>query len=397
LERGRWETSLGSYSDATRYYDAHPITQVPLRSREGVILWRTFMGGGSTAVSCGNAVRSLEGELAALGMELEEEFAEAEAELGVAPLAETLLSDGSRRLRDAAHALGYELEPMPKFIDETRCARCGACTLGCPHGARWSAVEYLEEAQRAGAEVGFETEVREVLVRAGRARGALARGPKGDEEVAAETVILAAGGLATPVILQASDVEAGEGLFVDLMVNVYGITEGVNQIREPQMALVNTEFHGSHGFLLSPFVNHSRRVRFLEAGPRGFALPTRRLLGLMVKTKDEASGRVLADGSVSKEVTPADRERIERGVAVAREILVEAGVDPESILVSKPQGAHPGGTAAIGRVVDANLRTEEVEGLYVCDAAVLPEAPGAPPILTLVALAKRLAQHLVGG
>lgn len=55
-----------------------------------------------------------------------------------------------------------------------------------------------------------------------------------------------------------------------------------------------------------------------------------------------------------------------------------------------------GGTAAIGRVVDTDLRTE-VDGLYVCDASVLPETPGMPPIMTIVALAKRLAEALTTG
>jgi len=38
-----------------------------------------------------------------------------------------------------------------------------------------------------------------------------------------------------------------------------------------------------------------------------------------------------------------------------------------------------------------------VEGLYVDDASVLPESAGMPPILTIVALATRLASHLDEG
>ena len=62
-------------------------------------------------------------------------------------------------------------------------------------------------------------------------------------------------------------------------------------------------------------------------------------------------------------------------------------------MISIPQGTHPGGTAAIGEVVNANLETE-ISNLYVCDASVLPTAPGLPPILTIIALAKRLAKSL---
>jgi len=73
---------------------------------------------------------------------------------------------------------------------------------------------------------------------------------------------------------------------------------------------------------------------------------------------------------------------------------MKAGADSSSILMSKPQGAHPGGTAAIGRVVDENLETR-VKNLFVCDASVFPVTPGLPPILTIVALAKRLAKTLL--
>ena len=56
-------------------------------------------------------------------------------------------------------------------------------------------------------------------------------------------------------------------------------------------------------------------------------------------------------------------------------------------------GSHPGGTAAIGRVVDKDLQTE-IDNLFVCDGSVLPTSAGLPPILTIVALAKRLAKQL---
>jgi choline dehydrogenase-like flavoprotein len=43
--------------------------------------------------------------------------------------------------------------------------------------------------------------------------------------------------------------------------------------------------------------------------------------------------------------------------------------------------------------VDPNLETR-VKNLFVCDASVLPKPLASPQVLTLVALAKRLAGHL---
>ena len=117
-------------------------------------------------------------------------------------------------------------------------------------------------------------------------------------------------------------------------------------------------------------------------------------MGLMVKIRDERSGIVHADGTISKPVTQKDQARLERGVNIAKEILVQAGAKENSFMISKPQGAHPGGTAAIGEIVNHRLETE-VENLFVCDASVLPVAPGLPPILTIVALGKWLAKSLV--
>jgi len=58
--------------------------------------------------------------------------------------------------------------------------------------------------------------------------------------------------------------------------------------------------------------------------------------------------------------------------------------------------SHPGGSAKIGDVVDSNLATE-IDGLFVCDCSVMPEAWGLPPTLTILALARRLARQLSDG
>jgi choline dehydrogenase-like flavoprotein len=265
--------------------------------------------------------------------------------------------------------------------------------LGCRYGAKWTAISSLEAAQRQGAQVLYDTRVREVIVENGRAVGVLASGAEGNVTLRGSRVILAAGGLESPVILQHSGIPAGEGLFVDLMTNTYGLVDEVDALHEPTMALVNHEFHDSKGFIVSPFVNHSRLARVIELGVQGAMLPSQRLVGMMTKIVDEAVGRVYPDGTFSKPVTARDQSRLDAGAALIKELLREIGAEPASFITSRVQGAHPGGTAAIGRVVDRDLQTR-VEGLFVCDGSVLPEAPGLPPILTLVALAKRLAQTL---
>ncbi len=394
VEKGKKEEKIGTFQDCLRYFDVNPLTQMPRKSKEGVIIWRSMMVGGSTVVSCGNGVPCLERELAEHGITLEREFTELGQEMSIAPCGDQLLSEGSQTLRWAAKELGYQMDLMPKFVDSSKCEKCGCCVLGCAHDAKWTAVKYLKDAARGGVELVTETSVDEVLVEGGKAKGIRCTGPRGHTEISADVVVLAAGGLGTPVILQRSGIkEAGSDLFVDLFVNTYGRTEGLNQVHEPPMALVNHQFHQEKGFILSPFVNHHRMVRFNEYGVRAVSESSKKMIGIMTKTADDAVGRVYPDGSVSKPVTDADWGRLREGSSIAKEILIKAGADRKSLVVSAVQGGHPGGTAAIGKVVDSDLQTR-VEGLFVCDASVLPAAPGLPPILTIAALAKRLGRTL---
>ena len=78
------------------------------------------------------------------------------------------------------------------------------------------------------------------------------------------------------------------------------------------MTLVDDEFRAERGFILSPFINPLRVVRYYELGLRGAMLPTSRLLGIMTKISDEPTGRVGPDGRFSKAVTPADRSKLGR-------------------------------------------------------------------------------------
>jgi choline dehydrogenase-like flavoprotein len=211
----------------------------------------------------------------------------------------------------------------------------------------------------------------------------------------ADAVILSAGGLGTPYILQKSGIdEAGSNFFMDLYVNVHGLARDLKQTDEPSMALIDLEFQKSRGFILSPFIQRSQMTRFFHR-KRQKNLPTAKsgLIGMMVKTADDPVGHINPDGTFSKPVTDKDMEKLNEGAAIIREILVKAGAYSESITVSRVQGAHPGGTAAIGKIVDKDLQSK-VDSLFVCDCSVLPDSPGMPPILTIAALAKKLAKTL---
>ncbi len=376
-----------------------PLT--PPTTKEGSVMWRAITAGGTSVISLGNGARCMERELDSMGIDLLHEFAEAEAEIGLEPLGSRLLSKGSRRIKDAANVLGHEFLPMRKYINQAKCVKCHKCLYGCEYNAKWDTRSWLNEAECDGADILYNTKVREVTHSQGKVKGIRATGPNGPIEIQASTVILAAGGMATPVILQNSGIkEAGGGFFLDLFRNTFGVTEekGLNQDKEPNMAMVDLEWLCEDGFILSPFMNHDRLTRLQEMSPLKALRSSKNMLGIMTKITDDANGQVYANGKCSKPLTKRDLVRLDHGATIARQILIQTGVKPKTLFESKIQGAHPGGTAAIGTVVDNDLQTR-IDNLFVCDASVFParkfnDRSRLPPILTIVALSKRLAKTL---
>ena len=81
LERGSYETQLGTLRDSFRYMDNNKVTKLPTTSNEDTILWRALMAGGSTVVSLANMTPCLQAELAEYGITLGRELAKAEEEI----------------------------------------------------------------------------------------------------------------------------------------------------------------------------------------------------------------------------------------------------------------------------------------------------------------------------
>jgi len=222
VERGQKHDDFGTAKAARQFYDLNSFTKMPPVTKDGVILWRAFLGGGTSVISTGNGVRCLQDELANLGVFLEDEFTEAEAEIRISPLDDQLMSNGSKKLMEASAKLGYVAEPMPKFIDPTKCKACSKCTWGCRHDAKWSALKYLNEAVQEGADILYGTTIRKAIMENGNVAGVSGIGVDGPIEIFADVTILAAGGIGTPTVLQQSGIDkAGKSLFVDLFENAY--------------------------------------------------------------------------------------------------------------------------------------------------------------------------------
>jgi len=302
---------------------------------------------------------------------------------------------------DAAGDLGYDFEPQAKFMDPARTRfDCGAkCMLGCRCGAKWTAAEYVDDAVAAGCELITEAKVTDVMIDHGQAVGVRGKiGGKDPFEVHAETVIISAGGIGTPIILQHSGLfDAGKGMTMDPTVMVYGVAKARGTAGDPPMTVSWCD--DDNGYMLStltdPWMLYPLIMTLKGPSYPFTAIHYRNTLGLMIKVKDEIAGGITMEGKISKPMTDRDQERLNHASIVCRKILMKAGCDSDSIFVSPLRGTHPSGTVRIGEMLDTNLQTE-VEGLYVCDASTFPEALDRPTVLTIISLGKRLARHLLG-
>lgn len=392
LEKGSFLNKLGKVRHAFHFYDRHALS----RSRQGMIIYRTFGVGGTSVVGCGNAVELTQEEYSNIGINFQQEMADAKRQSYVRDQG-LHIGPASTKIMGAANRLGYNMQPMPKFSITGNCASCGDCYLGCRFKTKWSSADTFSEIKEK-IDLVTDFSARKVIVKNGKAVGIEGRDKKTKElKFFADKIILSAGGLGTPVILQNSGIEAGDNLFVDPFTVVYGSAKGFNQKKELLMSAVCAKFHKTEGLVMAPYVDNYYSFCSCVNLPRGFnVFRLNRLLGIMVKIADDNIGKVYHDGTIDKELTENDRAKLKKGNKMASQILIECGVRPKDIFIAQPRGAHPGGTAAIGKVVNKQLETQ-MKNLYVCDASVLPFAPGIPPMLSLIALTKWFGKDVEKG
>jgi len=392
LEQGGFLNRLGTVIKAVGFYDRYGLAG----SNEGVPIYRAFGVGGTSIISCGNAVEFSDSEYNRIGVDLKSEIPEAKKESFVREQGLTV-GRASQKIMDSANQLGYPMHPMPKFNLKEKCASCGKCYLGCPYNSKWTARECLKEiGDRSNFRLVTGVRVENAIISSGKVTGVSAVDGRGKQEnFFARKVILSAGGIGTPIILQNSGIEAGDNLFVDLFNVTYGPTKEFDQSKELTMSVVCGHFHQEEGFVLSPFVDNYYSLFFCTDYPHSLnSLRINRLMGIMTKIADDSIGTVHRDGKISKTPTKSDLRKLKKGSEVAKEILIKCGVKPQDIFFTRPRGAHPGGTAGIGRVVNSRLESK-IPNLYVCDASVLPFAPGLPPMLALIALSKWFAKNIL--
>jgi choline dehydrogenase-like flavoprotein len=394
LEGGAYHEPVGSWRTMFKMLDRMGNRA----SIEGTQMVRLLTVGGSTVSFCGVAFPPPVWLKDRYAIDLTPYVDEVAEELDLAPLPDRLVGPGAQCIQAAARDQGLDWKPLQHFIAADKCdLSCPKCMIGCAKGAKWTARDYVEEAVAGGAHLRTGVHVEQVLSDGGKVTGVRAQASSGPLIVDAERVVLAAGGLGTPLVLQASGIaDAGRnGLFIDPLCLTSGISDGPGSSHDIPMSCGTAEMQ-DEGIIMTDVVD-PWPLFFLglvmggPRRPRNF-LRYPRTLGIMTKARDPLAGSISADGSISKPLGEEELKRLARGREIATRILIGAGCDPDTIMTGPPRGAHPGGTVRIDDVLDRDLQTE-IAGLYVCDASVIPEPMGLPPVLTILGLAKRLVNE----
>ena len=351
------------------------------KTAQGMVLVRGIGTGGTTTLSTANALR-LDRALKAIGIDLDEEFAELGREVPTSTAHEARWNETTRRLFAVFEEMGLAPRPIPKMRRRGSCANCGRCVLGCPSGAKWDSREFLRAALDRGARLITGCRVTEVLIENGRAAGVAAKVGFRRKFFAADVVVLAAGGLGTPGILESSGIPTEPGLFVDPVLCVAAPWSGARQNRDIPMP-----FASERGpYMLSPYFDHLSYF-FNRDWPSGAG----NILSLMIKLADTPSGKV-GDGAIEKSLPPQDTSALQSAVGVCVDILGRVGIKKSEMFFGTLNAGHPGGTLPLTAEDAGTLRPCRLpENLFLADATLLPESLGKPPILTIMALAKKVA------
>ena len=337
--------------------------------------------GGTTTLATGNAVR-YDGAIQKLGIDLNEEFEELYRGLPITTDHQKYWTDTTKKMYALFEEMGLDPVVTPKLLDAEKCTGCGHCAIGCPGGAKWDTRSLLEEAVIKGADLVTGCKVTDVTIEDSVVTSVNAKTKGGSRSFTADLVVLSAGGFCTPVILGKSGIPCQGTLFVDPVLCVAGYIPGIRQDRQLLMPFISQQ----DGYMLSPYMDY---LSFFFN--KAWRKPITGLVSMMIKLADEETGSV-AGRKFTKAMTEQDEARMKKAVAQCREILERLGIPEEEQFLGTLNAGHPGGMLPLTEAEKDTLHNPRLPAnLYVADATILPEAMGNPPILTIMALAKKIS------
>jgi choline dehydrogenase len=254
-----------------------------------------------------------------------------------------------------------------------------------------------------------------IRIKAGRAVGVEAAGENGMRELTAERIVLCAGAIGSAHLLMLSGIgdetmlrELGVAVNAPLPVGRHCSdhpewvlpTDWGTAIDRPVLEVV---LNTADGIEIRPYTGGFVAMMGDHAAGHpdwphiGVALMRPRARGRI--TLASADPRVAPHIEQRYDSEPADLAALRNGVVLAREICAR------SMRIGQPMWStsqHLCGSAPMGTdeqehaVLDVRCRVRGVEGLWVVDGSVLPAVPSRGPHATIVMVAHRAAEFILG-
>ncbi len=370
-------------------------------------------------------------------------FERVEQQLAVTPTPEAIQGERNMRFKKGCDEIGMSSEPTWRNV--RGCKGSSECFTGCRNGAKKSMdVSYVPAAIRAGARVYTSVRAEQVVTDGRRATGVRGRviepftwKPLQKASFDAKTVVLAAGCMATPLILLKSGIANSSGLvgqdlrfhpglaimamFPDRIDPWKGATQGYHSLEYLEKGLKFEVLWSPPAVLATrlPGLGHEYQehlMRYDHLAPFD-----------VICAADNSSGRVRPrpggsfEPDISYDFDQRDMDLMRWGLAKLSDICWGAGAElilpglhglPEMIR-SKEQAeiirTHkllPKDTITASNhafcttrmspdpkrgVVDEDGRCHDLDNLYVADTGIFAASSGVNPMLLCMALADRIA------
>jgi choline dehydrogenase-like flavoprotein len=378
------------------------------------------------------------------GEELDAGFERIFAGTKTAPTPMSVMGPRNRIVREALIAANQPGKPLPRAVHN--CEGCADCLVGCSSGAKQSTDRsYIPGAVKDGAQVYTCAHVEQILMDGTRTMGVtgrvvdpVGRVSKGKFTVRAPRVVLAAGVMNTPVILQQSGINprgrVGATLDVHLTGGVVarmpervdpwiGATQGWGAISEEIRGMKFESLWAPPGLMLAKwggigesFLRELDEIKY-------FAV-------IAIVYRGQCSGSVTADRhgrpNMKFKVPDFEARNVFRGMKIAADGFLDVGAqyvsagtmpgvpskmrnknDTRSLLSTKLGAKHMAmtGNHAFGSCrmtaasnegpCDPDGKVRGVEGVYICDTSVFPSPTAVNPQATCMAVADVLTRRLI--
>ncbi len=363
--------------------------------------------------------------------------------MGIRPTADEVQGPQHTLFAKGAEALGWRAEPIAR--NEDGCRGAGYCITGCPNGGKLSTDRRgVPELLEAGGRVYTSFRVDRVLWEGRKARGVEGwivepfTGRKVHRaRIKAKVVVLSAGAIGSPLILQRSGVRrkavgANLGMHPGTMVTAIfqeevlpwgGASQGYHVLEHLEQGIKLETLWGSPELMAFRFPGLGHDLKDLVADLRHMATWDAWISGI------DSTGHVrLLPGGVKDiafQLGQGDVLRLGEAMAKLTEMAFAAGavgavggvnglprimrdVSEANLYRSRDlQGTdypvasnHVFGGSCMGadpklHATDGWGRVYGYDDVYVCDTGLFPDSPGVNPMFPAMVLAERLADHLI--